>query len=169
MTFRRRDAMYAGLLLAGSFLGACGSSSPLIVGAQPDPGAGPFAGTWSLSGTATQSVESDGGPVMMPMTAPTNVRLRIADGTGSSMAVTILSDTGSGPECLVAATRRGSTATLVAGSSCTIAMGTTGTLTVRSGTLSLEGPRLRMSAAFSIALGGVGNARMDIEASGTRL
>lgn len=85
------------------------------------------------------------------------------------MTVTILSETGSGPECALTATRRGTSATLTVGASCTISAGMSGTITVRSGTLTLEGARLRMTASFGLAVPGIGNTRMDLDASGSRI
>lgn len=150
-------------------LAGCGAGSPLIEGTRPDPGAGPFAGTWALMGTGTQTVETDGGPSPMPMTAPTSFRLRITDATSTSMTVVILSDTGSGPECALTATRRGSTASLTAGASCSISVGMTGTITVRNGALSIEGTRIRMTASLSLMVSGASSARMDLDASGSRI
>lgn len=165
-TSPRRAALIALLALSTSH---CGASSPLIVGPMSDPGAGPFAGDWTLTGTGTQSIDTDGGPSVPPSSTNIQMRLAIADATGVSMTVTITGIDGSGGTCPLPAVRRGSTATIVANSSCVVGSGSSAaTMVFRQGSLSLAGTTLTFTATLNANIPAVGALRLDFTASGSR-
>ncbi|MDP3279029.1 MAG: hypothetical protein Q8Q09_27800 [Deltaproteobacteria bacterium] len=128
---RLSAALVIGMALSAT---ACGAGSPLIVvpGEVVEAGAGPFLGTWAMSGTATEQTPSGPGTA-----SPSNVIVRIENSPMPSMSVTF-SDTSSASLCTISAQRRGNSAVFADGAMCTVtAGGTQTTLTFRMVTMSV--------------------------------
>jgi hypothetical protein len=164
---RRAVARLAATLFFALATHGCSASSTLIVETPPDRGAGEFAGSWRLTGTGTQGPDTDAGGSSSG--GPVTLNVRIADGTTSSMVVTMLGSGSAGSDCVLNATRRGTTASLVAGETCSPGgSGVRLTITVRSGTLSLSGGVLRFDATFSVNDGSGTVSRLTLATTGGR-
>jgi hypothetical protein len=164
---RRAVAHLAAALFIALATHGCSASSTLIVESPPDRGAGDFAGSWRLTGTGTQGPDTDAGG--SSGSSPVMLNVRIADGTTSSMVFTMLGGGAAGSDCAFNATRRGSTASLLVGETCSPAgSGVRLSITVRSATLSLSGGVLRFDATFSVDDGSGTVSRMTLTTTGTR-
>ena len=123
-----RRALRLGLVIALG-AGACGG---LGTGGSGDAGRDAFVGSWNMSGVTTLEFETPYGPISTDL--PTTGLVLIAAGEGPDDLV-VTDERG----CAIPATVSGGVASVDDGASCTVVQGTTTTVLVfHSGTLTLE-------------------------------